>query len=192
LRQPGRAQRPITFHAAAERLNDRNIESCTGAGRWTGYQLRNMADRLGINHPHRMPHAARSAVREIWEHCPETSGREILEVLRRDHIISVGRIYELLRECRGVTARQDPVQKRVGWRIDYRTSARGRIGLIWKRRPEVTARQVIEKLGARCPVNTRFVQRVLKQCWVAYGKRSKQQLYVGRRALGSWRGRPNH
>ena len=96
-----------------------------------------------------MPHAAaRSAVREIWKHRPETSGREILEVLRRDHIISVGRIYELLRECRGVTARQDPIQKRVGWRIDYRTSARGRIGRIWKRRPEVTARQVIETRSA--------------------------------------------
>jgi len=108
-----------------------------------------MADRLGINHPHRMPYAAaRSAVRELWEHRPETSGREILEVLRRDHIISVGRIYELLRECRGVTARQDPIQKRVGWRIDYRTSARGRIGRIWKRRPEVTARQVIETRSA--------------------------------------------
>jgi len=58
LRQPGVSGLPITFHAAAKLLNDRNVGSCMGR-RWSGQQLLNMALRLGIQHPHRMPHAAR-------------------------------------------------------------------------------------------------------------------------------------
>ena len=93
LRQPGVNGRPITFHAAAKNLNDRNIESCTG-GRWVGQQLLIMALRLGIHHPRRMPHAvARAAVRAIWERRPEVSGREVFATLRREHVISLGRVH---------------------------------------------------------------------------------------------------
>ena len=189
LRQPGVNGRPITFHAAAKNLNDRNIESCTG-GRWVGQQLLIMALRLGIHHPRRMPHAvARAAVRAIWERRPEVSGREVFATLRREHVISLGRVHALLRECRMTAFRRSPVQKRMEWRIDYHTPARVRVGRIWKRHPEFTARQVLEKLGSQHSLDIRWVQRILKQCWVACGRHSREQRRVGRRAYGSWRGR---
>jgi hypothetical protein len=192
LRQPGVNGRPITFHAAAKVLNDRNVESCTGR-RWVGEQLLNMALRLGIQHPRRMPDAvARAAVRSIWERRPEVTGRELLAILRPEHIISAGRIHALVRECRMAAVRRSPMQRRIGWRIDFRTRARVRIGGICKRHPEFTAQQVLEKLGSRYGVNARWVQRVLKKCWLVYGKHSREQQRVGRRAFGSWRGRLSH
>ena len=50
FRQPGVDGRPISYRAAAERLNERNIESPMGR-RWVGHQLRRMARRLGLYHP---------------------------------------------------------------------------------------------------------------------------------------------
>ena len=80
LRQPGVNGRPITFHAAAKNLNDRNIESCTG-GRWVGQQLLIMALRLGIHHARRMPHAvARAAVRAIWDGVRKSLGGRCLQL----------------------------------------------------------------------------------------------------------------
>jgi DNA invertase Pin-like site-specific DNA recombinase len=189
LRQPGVNARPITFHAAAKMLNDRNIESCTG-GRWVGQQLLIMALRLGIRHPHRMPYAvARAAVRTIWDRHPEVSGKEVLAILRREHVISTGRAQTLLRECRMAAVRRSPIQKRMGWRIDFRTPARVRVGSIWKRHPEFTAQQVLEKLGTQYSVNRGWVQRILKQCWVASGRHGKRQLHVGRRLYNDRPGR---
>jgi DNA invertase Pin-like site-specific DNA recombinase len=189
LRQPGVNGRPITFHAAAKRLNERNIESCTG-GHWVGQQVLNMALRLEIHHPRRMPPAAaRSAVRAIWKHRPGVSGGQVYAILRCEHVISVGRVHALLRECRMAVVRRSPIQKRIGWRMDYHTAARVHVASIWKRHPEFTGKQVLEKLGSQYPVNIRFVQRVLKRCWVAYGRRSRREMRVGRRVYGSWRGR---
>ena len=189
LRQPGVNGRPITFHAAAKRLNDRNIESCTGAG-WKGEQLLKMALRLGIHHPRRMPHpAARSAVRAIWERRPEVSGEEVLAILRPEHIISVGRVHALLRECRVGAVGRSQIQRQVGWRIDSHTAARVRVSSIWKRHPELTAQQVLERLGPQYTMNIRFVQRTLKQCWVASDRHSREQLRVGRRVYNDRPGR---
>jgi hypothetical protein len=188
-RQPGVSGLPITFHAAAKRPNDRNIESCTG-GHWVGEQLLKMSLRLGIHHPRRMPSAvARSAVRAIWEHRPEVSGREVFAILRCEHVIGIGRVHALLRECRAAAVRRSPVQRRIGWRMDHYTAARVHVGGVWKRHPELTAKQVLEKLGSQYPVDMRCVERVLKQCWVAFGTHSRQELRVGLRAYGSWRRR---
>jgi DNA invertase Pin-like site-specific DNA recombinase len=50
LRQPGIRARPISLHAAAQRLNARGIASPRGA-RWAGEQLMRMGRRLGLQHP---------------------------------------------------------------------------------------------------------------------------------------------
>jgi len=50
LGEPGIRGRPIALHAAAERLNERGIESPNG-GRWGGEQLMRMGRRLGLHHP---------------------------------------------------------------------------------------------------------------------------------------------
>jgi hypothetical protein len=114
---------------------------------------------------------------------------QLVAILRPEHIISAGRIHALLRGCRMAALRRSPMQRRIGWRIDFRTRARVRIGGICKRHPEITAQQVLEKPGSRYEMNARWVQRVLKKCWLVYGKHNRERLRVGRRAFGSWRGR---
>ncbi|MGH3427488.1 MAG: recombinase family protein, partial [Terriglobales bacterium] len=55
LRQPGRRGRPISFRSAAQKLNERNIET-PGGRRWGSWQLTRMAGRLGLDHqPARTP-----------------------------------------------------------------------------------------------------------------------------------------
>jgi len=68
FRQPGvyGSGRPISFRAAANRLNERNIESPMG-GRWTGHQLLRMGLRLGLLHPHMLRHC-----RNMTKHAPAT------------------------------------------------------------------------------------------------------------------------
>src|SRR6202158_1853525 len=53
LRQPGVFGRPISFRSAANKLNERNIESAMGA-RWSGQQLMRMGIRLGLQAPRRL------------------------------------------------------------------------------------------------------------------------------------------
>lgn len=187
LRQPGVKGRPITFKDAAEMLNDRKIKSCTG-GRWLGPRLKIMSLRLGIRHPHRIPpSAARAAVRTILKQDPEASTPQVLATLRRDYVVSTGRVQAWVTDFRRGAAKRNPTYKRVGWRIDYYTPARLRVSRIWKRHPEFTAQQVFEELGSRYKKD--FVKTILRQCWAAHGRYSREQLRVGRRALGSWRGR---
>ena len=50
LRQPGIRGRPISLQRAAEKLNERNIQSPKG-GRWSGEQVKRMGNRLGLRHP---------------------------------------------------------------------------------------------------------------------------------------------
>lgn len=54
LRQPGMNGRPISSRAAANNLNERNIESSMGAPR-TSQQVLRTALRLGLHHPRRVP-----------------------------------------------------------------------------------------------------------------------------------------
>src|SRR5258708_31363377 len=50
FRQPGLDGGPISYRAAAEALNNRQIPSPTGQ-RWRGHALQRMARRLGLMHP---------------------------------------------------------------------------------------------------------------------------------------------
>src|SRR3984893_8474625 len=72
LRQPGVKERPISFAAAAKKLNARNIETPLG-GTWRGHHIQRMARRLGLDHPlARMPETlARTRVRALFEHHPD-------------------------------------------------------------------------------------------------------------------------
>jgi hypothetical protein len=81
----------------------------------------------------------------------------VYAILRCEHVISVGRVNTLLRECRMAAVRRSPIQKRIGWRMDYHTAVRVHVGGTWKRHPEFTAKQVLEKLGSQYPVDIRFV-----------------------------------
>lgn len=75
LRQPGMFGRPIALHAAANKLNERNVETVMG-GRWSSGQLLKVAQRLGLNPPpcRLSSDEARARVRAIWNQHPEYAG----------------------------------------------------------------------------------------------------------------------
>ncbi|MFL6603194.1 MAG: recombinase family protein [Steroidobacteraceae bacterium] len=109
LRQPGMHEKPISFRAAANRLNERNIESVTGA-RWTGQQVLRTALRLRIHHPRRLPRdAARARVRDIWEQNSAVTGHQVVASLGREHLLGFRRACELLREIRIAAANKNPM-----------------------------------------------------------------------------------
>jgi DNA invertase Pin-like site-specific DNA recombinase len=171
LRQPGLYGRPIAFSSAANKLNERNIESPMG-GRWTGSRLQKMARRLQLNHPpaNLRRDAARARIQALWKQHPELTGRQAIASLGLRHLLSIYRARQLLRECRRAAAKRCPVHKQVGWWLDSRTTARIRISAICKRQPELTAKQVIKILGPQHSVRLRWVNRVMNECWRALGR----------------------
>jgi len=108
-----------------------------------------MAIRLGIYHPLAfLPRdVARARVRAVWEQHPEFSAEQVAASARVEHPLGMCRTWKLLRECRVAAAKRSPVHNRVGWHLDKFTAARIRVGAIWKRHPEFTAKQVIRRLG---------------------------------------------
>src|SRR5438105_170434 len=176
LRQPGVNGRPISFCAAADKLNARGIESPMG-GRWQGSQLQRMAPRLGLLHPTATLHddVARAHVQAIWKQCPELTGKQVITSLGLRHLLGIGRARQLLRECRLAAAKRSPAHKKVGWWLDNRTAARIRISAIWNRHRGFSAEQVIENLGPIYSVRVRWVRQIMKDCWRAYGKRTPKQ-----------------
>ena len=187
LRQSGINDKPISLSSAARKLNERNIQTSTG-GRWTGHQLERMALRLGIHHPRRMSREmARARVHTIWKQHPELTTKQIVARIAGEHTLGIKRARELLTECRIVAAKRSPMQRKTGWRIDYWTSARVRIGALWMRHPEFTAQQVVEKLRPQHSLRKLWVRKILKQCWRSSGRHSSEQLRIGRRVYGSYR-----
>ncbi len=188
LRQPGRLGRPISFRGAAIKLNERNIETPLG-GQWRGHHVQRMAARLGINHPlARMPEKlARTRVRALFKQCPNVTAKQVVANLGTPHPLDIRRAYAFLKECRRDAARCSDVHRQVGWYLDYRTATRIRIGTMWKRHPELTAKQLIEKLelGSDSPV--KWVQRIMNECWKAHAETRGEQRRVGRRFYNPWR-----
>jgi DNA invertase Pin-like site-specific DNA recombinase len=192
FRQPavyGRG-RPISPQGAANMLNERNVASPLG-GRWTGTQLQIMARRIGIEHPagHLLSDVAKAHVRAIWKKHPEVTASELIEKMGPDRPLGSTRAWRLLRECRMEVAQRSSVQKHIGWRLDHKTVARIRISAIWKKHPDLTARQVIKKLGPQHYVSIPWVQKVLRECWRGSRQHSQKQRHKGRRIYHSWRAR---
>src|SRR5260370_4827188 len=159
LRQPGRDGRPISFRGAAVRLNERSIETPLG-GTWRGHHIQRMARRLGLDHPlARMPESfARSRVRALFKLRPNLTGEQVVANMGTAHPLWDRRAYALLKECRRDSSRRSPVHRRVGWYLDHRTANRIRIGELWKRRPELTGKQVVEKLELGPDASLKWVQ----------------------------------
>ena len=188
LRQPGPNGRPISYRAAAQRLYERNIESPLG-GRLRGHHLQRMAHRLGIDHPpgYLKDDIVRARVRAIWKECPDVTGEQVVANMGLEHPVGIRKAWSLLREYRGAAAKSSPEQKRTKWNIDRWTATRIRIGKLWKRHPEFTGKQVIEKLGLKRAVRLQWVQQVLHECWRTSAKFSPKQLRIGRCFYDPWR-----
>ena len=177
LRQPSayKSGRPISFCRAAKQLNDRNVEPPIGV-RWNGKQLSRMAIHLGLHHPRGFlkNEIASARVRAILRKHPDFMARQVIASIGTERPLGFRRAWILLRACRSAAAKRCSAQRRIGWRIDSRTPTRIRICNIWKRHPEFTALQVIEKLGAGQFRNVRWVQQVLKECRRGSAKPSQQ------------------
>ena len=188
LKQPGRHGRPISFRGAAARLNERNVETPLG-GTWRGHHIQRMARRLGIDHPlARMPETfARDRVRALYELHPNITGAQVIASMGTAHPLWDRRAYALLKECRRDAARRSPVHKHVGWHLDHRTATRIRIGEMWKRHPEFTGKQVIEKLKLGPDAPLKWVQRIMNDCWKAYAKPTGKHRHIGRKFYNPWR-----
>lgn len=188
LRQPGRRGQPISFRGAAIKLNERNIETPLG-GQWRGHHLQRMAARLKLNHPlARMPEKlARARVRALFKQCPNVTGREVVANLGTPHPLDLRRAYGFVKECRRDAAMRSDVHRRVGWYLDYRTATRVRIGAMWKRHPEFTAKELIGKLNLGPDSPVKWVQRIMNECWKKHDGARREQRRIGRRFYNPWR-----
>ena len=187
LSQPGKWGRPISFTAAAGKLNDQKLPSPMG-GRWSERRVGDMAVRLGIcQRRHRVPlEILQARITAMWNRDPLIT---VFQVIAALPVYSVGikRTLRLLRDRRREAAERSPMYRRIGWRLDHRTVDRIRISEIWRRCPEVTARQVLEELGPKS-WSLRSVQVVLRDCRRASGTHSRKQLRIGRQKHSPYRG----
>jgi hypothetical protein len=103
------------------------------------------------------------------------------------HPLWVRRAYALLKECRRDAAKRSPVHTRVGWYLDHRTANRIRIGELWKRHPELTGKQVIEKLKLGLDAPLKWVQHIMNDCWKAHFKPTGKRRRAGRKFYNPWR-----
>jgi DNA invertase Pin-like site-specific DNA recombinase len=188
LKQKGPAGRPISFRGAAIRLNQRDVATPLG-GSWRGHHIQRMARRLGINHPlARMPESfARARVRALYKLRPDLTCEELLATMGTAHPLWNRRAYAFLRECRRDDAKRSPVHRQLGWHLDHRTAKRIRIGELWERQPELTGKQVVDKLklGPEAPV--KWVQKIMNDCWKAYAKPKGRAVRAGRKFYNPWR-----
>jgi DNA invertase Pin-like site-specific DNA recombinase len=180
--------RPISFRAAANRLNERNLESPRG-GRWAGHQLEKMALRLGLNHPagRLRREVAKARVRAIWNKHPEFTAKQVRASVGLEQPVGFTKIYKLLREFRMPAAERSSAQKLIGWRMDRLIAKRIRVSEILKQHPEFTGKQVFEKLGPNCSVGLSWVYRVIAEIHRGSLRVSPKQRQIGRRGYSSAR-----
>jgi DNA invertase Pin-like site-specific DNA recombinase len=170
------AYRPLSFSEAAQKLNERGIESLA-CGRWTGSALGRAARRLGLNPtPGQFSQAAvRAKVREVWTANPDITGRELMTHWPLPHPIGFKNCYRFLTECRLAAARQSPLHRKIGWRVDERTVTRIQIARIVNKYPALTASEVLERLGPGRYRSPKWVGYVIDEC------RSRSALKMHRR-----------
>ena len=185
LSQPGFDGKPITFTGASVKLNGLKIPSPRG-GRWGWETVLNMAVRLKLrDKPVRVTrNILQDAVHAIWKRHPGCTVADVRRIMGPNLPVGDTRALVYLRNSQKTAARRSPIHQLVRWQIDRRTAARTKIGAIWKRHPEFTARQVMTKLGPEHPVPLQWVQKVLRECWRASARHSAEEKRIGRRIHG--------
>jgi DNA invertase Pin-like site-specific DNA recombinase len=190
LNQPGRWGMPISFNAAAVKLNAQHLPSPMG-GRWSSTSVRDVACRLGLrDRPAYLPtEVLQARARAIWKQHPGSTTQQVISKMGPEFPVGIVRAWTVVRRCRESAAENSWAQRKIEWPVDRRTVARIRISAIWKRHPEFTAKQVIRKLGPNHPVRLRWVQKVLSDCWQASDRHTAEQRRIGRRLYSPWRQR---
>ena len=157
--------RPISFQAAADKLNDRGIPSPFGR-RWAGGQLVRYANRLGFYPPPgTVPQdKVKEWVRKTLEENPDITAYDLRNTPGLDHPIGVENSFKILKACRMAEVNRNRICKKIGWKIDCRTTTRIRISQLLKRRPTLTARQVILALGPGLYRKQKWIEQVMQEC----------------------------
>jgi DNA invertase Pin-like site-specific DNA recombinase len=186
FRQPGTKGRPISYGAAADTLNDHNIESPWGK-RWSGEQLKRMAPRIGLSHPpgYLNDDWVRERVRDLWKQNPECTVKGVIAAMGGAHPLGLVRAWGHLQAARIVAARRSAAHTRIGWKVDRLTAIRIRICEILKLHPNFLGRQVLAKLGPAHSFRLQWVWHVMHQYRRGYAKRSPNKRRTRRRAFGS-------
>ena len=195
FRQPGiyGKGRPISFRGAAHRLNELRIHSPRG-GLWWGDQVRQMSRRLGLHHPpgHLSGEEARARAHSIWKEHPEVTTNQLIAKMGAQYPLGTTRADRLIREFRTAAAQRSALPKQVGWPLDSRTAARIRVSALWRRHPDLTAKQVIERLGPGPFLNVKWVRQVMKDCCRVSVRAGSKAWLRGRRKYHSWRALDRH
>ncbi len=188
LRHPGLDGGPISYRAAAAKLNARDIASPTGR-RWRGHALQRMSRRLGLHHPpgYLKDDVVYARIQAIWREHPDCTAKQVVAGVGLEHPLGVRRAGLMLNRIRRVSASHSSVQKGVGWHVDRWTSMRIRIGKILKRHPEFTGKQVIERLGGGSAPRLKWVWQVMSEYHWAAKRPAPQALRKGRRFYNLWR-----
>ena len=157
--------RPISFQAAASRLNDRGIPSPFGKS-WAGGQLVRYANRLGIYPPPGIvpQDKVKEWVRQTLKENPDITAHELRNSPGLDHPIGISNSFSQLKACRVAETERNRACKKIGWKIDCRTTTRIRISELLKRRSKLTTKQVISALGPGIYRKYRWVEQVMQEC----------------------------
>jgi DNA invertase Pin-like site-specific DNA recombinase len=180
LSQTGKWGGPISFGAACVKLNEILLPSPMG-GRWAWRTVRSMAYRLNLDdRSGYLPDTVLLAqVHAIWKQHPGATAKQIIAKLGPEYPVGESRGRAIVKRCRELAARGSWAQRKIGWQLDCRTATRIRISEIWKKHPDFSGIKVIRELER--PVPLQWVQRILRDCWRAYGARGTKQRRIGRR-----------
>ena len=154
----------ISYNAAAKKLNERGVESPMGK-LWSGHQLKRTARRLRLHHPpgYLKNDVVRAQVQALWEQNPDITINQVISGVDAGHRLGIERASTHLRAVRSAATNKSRTLKRIGWRVDRWTAWRIRIAEILRRQPQLTGKQVMEKLGVAHGVRIQWVWYVMHQ-----------------------------
>jgi len=186
LKQSAKRGGPISYGAAANKLNEQHLPSPQGA-RWRGQTVRALSLRLGG--PPRSAYMSTDVLTsQVYRACHEHPGwtaRQLVASLNLDYPVGIIRGMAVAKRCHEIDARRSWAYRKIHWRADRRTLTRIRVSEIWKQHPDWCARQVIARLGPQHDVVVSWVQKILADCFQAYGRHSPETRRVGRRVYVS-------
>jgi DNA invertase Pin-like site-specific DNA recombinase len=182
LAQHDRWGSPVSFSGAAAKLNGEQLPSPMG-GRWGWRTVRDIAFRLGFSDRVAYVRAdeLQAHVHVAFRQYPGCTAQELIEKCGFEYSVGVVRAGAAARRARESVARNHQAPRRLHWPVDRYTVTRTRISEIWKRHPESSAREVIERLKPGHPVRRQWVQKILADCFQASARLTPKARRIGRR-----------
>jgi AraC-like DNA-binding protein len=182
LAQRDRWGSPVSFSGAAGKLNGEQLRSPMG-GRWSWRTVRDIAFRLGFSDRVGFVrgHELQARVNVVFKQHPGWTAQQLIEKCGFEYSVGIVRASAAARRARESLARNHWTSRRLNWPVDRYTVTRTRISEIWKRHPQWSAREVIERLKPGNPVRRQWVQKMLADCFRASARLTTKERRIGRR-----------